>query len=89
VLLARAEDADGERARLAQKLVQRRVPAKRDPEQRWLERQRHERVDGEPGRLALEVHRDDPDGRGELPEEVSELVTGHGGPPVAVLCALL
>jgi hypothetical protein len=77
VVLARAKDTDGEGAGLAHQLVQRCVPAEGDPQERRLERERQERVDGEPGRLASDVHCDDPDRRRELSEEVAELVTGH------------
>lgn len=77
VFLSRGEDADGERARLADELVKRRVAAERDSDKRRVQGERDERVDRQPGRLAAPVDRDDADRCGDVPQQGSQLLVDH------------
>jgi hypothetical protein len=73
--LRAAEDADAEAIGAPEQLVQRRLPADRDADQRRVERERDERGDGQPEPLAFDVDRDDRHARRHPSHQAAQLRT--------------
>jgi hypothetical protein len=74
-----SEDRDSEATRSAQQLVQRRLPSDRDRDERWLERNGHERGNGQPEPLAFAVDGDDADPDRVAAHHLAELVAARHG----------
>ena len=72
--LALGEQRDAARARLAQELVQRRVPRDREAYERRLQRETDERAHGQPERLTADLDRHDSDPRREPTEDPAQIV---------------
>jgi hypothetical protein len=54
------------------------MPAESDAEERRLERERDERVDGQARGLVRKLDGDDPDRRGDLSEQAAQVGVSHG-----------
>jgi hypothetical protein len=86
VLLLGGEDADRERARLSKQLVQGGMTAEGDAEERRLERESHERVDGQARGFVCNPDGDDADRRWNLSQQGSQVMVSHGAILIIELC---
>jgi hypothetical protein len=86
VLLLGGEDADRERVRLSKQLVQGGMLAESDAEERRLERESDERVDGQARGVVRKLDGDDADRRGDFSQQGAQVGVSHGAILMIELC---